>query len=359
MSVILKGRPNGFTMALSSVGRDGEAGNGVGCFHEQGKRPRARDPAHVDDLCEQRRHAVAQEGEIIGLEGRQAAEPVNGRRDQQQHHERFAKPVQHPVEIVPALGEAEAAAEKRAIAQQGDLYGAETPACALGDVLRDALRGQPEAQRFVQPDSAVAAGQHGVGEVDVLRDRLVGEAADLVEPVTAHNKGGADTERATPCVLGWLKDVEEEPLIIDPALFGQQIVLDRIGIVIELRCLHDRDFGVRQQQAHRTFQEIPPRRKIGVEHQNDRRVSLARGRGQPVIEVSGLGALVVRPCHMTRADALAVRPQPVPPCIVKHPDRRIGIVERQRAQDRPFEDFERLIVGADRIYRRRDSYPLR
>ena len=99
----------------------GETGDGVGCFHEQGQGPCARYPAHVDDLTEQRRHAVTQEGEVIGFESGQAAEPVNCRRDKQQHHERFAEPVQHAVKVMPALGETEAAAAKRPVAQQRDL----------------------------------------------------------------------------------------------------------------------------------------------------------------------------------------------------------------------------------------------
>ena len=189
--------------------------------------------------------------------------------------------------------------------------------------------------------------QHGVGEIDILRDRLLGKAADLVEQISADDEGSADAERAAPGVLGRLEDVEEEALIVDPALLGQQIMLDRIGVVVELRRLDDRDFRVGQQQANRALEEILSWREVGIEHENHGRVGLARGRRQPVVEVAGLRPLVVGPRHVTRAHPLAIVPQPVAPCVVEHPDRGVVIIERQRAQDRALQDFERFVIGTD------------
>ena len=52
--------------------------------------------------------------------------------------------------------------------------------------------------------------QHGIGEIDVLRDRFMGKAADLIEPVAAYDKGCADTERAAPRILCRLEDIEKD-----------------------------------------------------------------------------------------------------------------------------------------------------
>jgi hypothetical protein len=93
------------------------------------------------------------------------------------------------VQIVPALGKAEAAAEQRTITQQGDLYGAKAPTRALGHVFRDAFGRKSETERLVQPGRAIAVRQHGVGEVDLRRDCLVWKPADLVEPIAANDKG--------------------------------------------------------------------------------------------------------------------------------------------------------------------------
>src|SRR6185312_16320842 len=117
------------------------------------------------------------------------------------------------------------------------------------------------------------------------------KAADFVEPVAAHDERRSDAERAAPAVLRWLKDVEEETLVVDDALFGQKIMLDRISIVIELWCLHDRDIRLRQQKPDSALEEVAARCEVSVQHQDDWRVGLARSQRKPIVEIAGLSML--------------------------------------------------------------------
>src|SRR6202171_6672518 len=91
---------------------------------------------------------------------------------------------------------------------------------------------------LVQPPGFVALPQHRITQIYIFRDRLARKSADLVQPIAANDKGRPDTERASPGILGRLKYIEKEALVVDPTLRGQQIVLDRIWIVVELRCLN-------------------------------------------------------------------------------------------------------------------------
>ena len=68
----------------------------------------------------------------------------------------------------------------------------------------------PQLSFSLSHQCLIAVRQHRVGEVDVFRDRLTGKSADLNQTIAAHDERGADAKRASPGVLGGLKDVEEK-----------------------------------------------------------------------------------------------------------------------------------------------------
>src|SRR5258705_8208852 len=106
-----------------------------------------------------------------------------------------------------------------------------------------------------------------------LLDRLARKSADLVQTIAADDKGSPYAERASPRILGRLKYIEKEALVVDPTVRRQQIVLDRIRIVIELRCLNHGNVRIRKQ-SDRALQEIAAGSKIRIQHQDDRGVGL-------------------------------------------------------------------------------------
>src|ERR1700736_6012632 len=100
-----------------------------------------------------------------------------------------------------------AVAAERTVAEQGHLYRPEAPARPLRNVFRQAFRRQPDTEPLVQPMRLESARHQLIGEIDVLADRAVREAADFLETVAPHDKRGADAEGAAPSILGRLEDV--------------------------------------------------------------------------------------------------------------------------------------------------------
>ena len=102
------------------------------------------------------------------------------------------------------------------------------------------------------------------------------------------------------------------------------------------------------EERHRAAQETRRRHEVGVEHGDVvRRIAETRERLQRVVDVAGLRVSVVRPGHVAAPQPRAEDPEPVPTAVVQHPDAQVGVVQRQRACDRPLEDRAFLVVGAD------------
>src|SRR5258708_16455394 len=121
----------------------------------------------------------------------------------------------------------------------------------------------------------------------ICRDRLARKSTDLVQPIAANDKGCTDTERASPCILGRLKYIEKEALVVDQTLRGQQIVLNRIRIVIKLWRLNHRNLRIRKQ-SNRALQEIAPRSKIRIQHHNNRALGLPSSNRDTLVLASSL-----------------------------------------------------------------------
>ena len=213
---------------------------------------------------------MAQEGDVVGLEGRNVEEPVDRGREQHQHDERLAEPVQHAVQVVQALHERQPGSGEGPVLEQRDLDRAEAPARPLRDVFGQPFGREADAQPLVEPAGHIAVAHHRVGEIDVLRHGLVRKAADLLQPVAADQEGGADAEGRVPGVLGGLEHVEEDALVVDPGLGGHQVVLDRVGVEVELRSLHHPDPLV-VEEADRPLEQVRVGREIGIEHEDQGR----------------------------------------------------------------------------------------
>src|SRR4029078_12153104 len=149
---------------------------------------------------------------IVRLEGWNVREPVDGRCHQQQDQERYAQPVQDTMQVLPSLGQREPAPQERPIGKQSKLDRTEAPAGPLRDVLRQALGGEARAQSFIQAPGLITFCQQGVSQMDIFRDRLVRKSSDLGQAIAANDKGGANAECASPCILGRLKNIEEKSL---------------------------------------------------------------------------------------------------------------------------------------------------
>ncbi|MDT4816274.1 hypothetical protein FQZ97_493200 [compost metagenome] len=248
--------------------------------------------------------------------------------------------------IVQPLHRGVAATAQRPVGGQRHLHRAQPPAAALADVLGQPFGGQSHAEPLVEPARDIAVRQQPVGEVDVFGHGAGREAADLFDQVAPHHERGADAERGAPRILGRLHHVEERALLVDPALGGAQVVLDRIGVVVELGCLHHAHARV-VEQADGAQQDVAVGREVGVEHQDVRRAAGFGAVAQAVVEVAGLGVGIVRAGHVVRADAAAEFSQPVAARVVEHPDAKIGIVDRQRRDDGLFQDVQSFVVGGD------------
>ncbi|MCY1211993.1 hypothetical protein D9M72_237180 [compost metagenome] len=313
---------------------------------EHGQAAALADPVAVGPEHHERRQAVGRKGLRRGMEGRDAGIPVQRRRQQHQHHEGLAQPVQQPVQEVHPRRQAVARAAQGPVGQQRELHGAQAPAAALVDVVDDALGRQPVGQPLAQPARDAAVAQQQVGGVDVFAHAADREPAGLGDRVAPHDERGAHAERRIDRVLGRLQHVEEHALLVDPAVGGAQVVLDGVGVVIELRRLHQPHAAVLEQAEH-AVDDLALRREVGVEHEDERRVGHARGQAQAVVEVAGLGVAVVGPPRVMHAAALAVRAQPVAPRVVEHPDVQPRVVDGLRGDDGFLEHGQLFVVGAD------------
>src|SRR6202011_3450876 len=314
----------------------------MGCFHKEGKGARSRNPGHVHHLTKQSRHSVPQECKIIRLEGRDACEPIDRGSDQQQNHERLTEPIQNTMQVMPSLSERKSGSKQWSLAKQSHLNRSKEPAVPLCNVFGYSLGRQSGAESLVQPPGLVTLRQHCISQIDIFRDRLARKSADFGQTIATNDKGRPYAECASPRILGRLKYIEKKALVVDPTLRGQQIVLDRIGIVIELRCLNDGHLRVRQQ-PNCALQEIAAGSKIRIQHQNNRGIGSGCRDRESVVQVSRLGIPVVVTSDIARTHSRTVFAEPPSPCIVQNPNSEIRIIQRQSGQNRSFQNLDWLV----------------
>src|ERR1700687_178842 len=256
------------------------------------------------------------------------------------------------MQIVPSLSEGKSRSKQRPFSKQSHLNGSKAPARPLRDVFGYSLGRQSNAEFFVQPPGLVTLRQHCISQIYILGDRLARKAAELGQTIAANDKRRPYAERASPRILGRLKYIEKEALVIDPTLRRQQVVLNRIRIVIELRRLNYGNRRIRKQ-SDRALQEIIVGGEICIQHQNDRGIGLPCRDRETVVQFSSLGVSVVVPRDIARARRRTVFAEPSSPRIVQNPDGGIWIIQCQSGQNRLFQDLEWFVIGAnENIYGR-------
>ncbi|MNF75817.1 hypothetical protein D3C84_579010 [compost metagenome] len=199
--------------------------------------------------------------------------------------------------------------------------------------------------------------QQAVSRVDVFADRPCRKTADFGDQIASHHEGRADTKRRIPTILRRLEHIEEHPLLIHPAGRRAEIVLDRVGVVVELRRLHQADPGV-VEQPQGAQEDWLLRCKVGVEHQDVRRIAEGRRLAQTVVQVARLGVGIVGAPRVLHAHFGAVVAQPVAPGVVEHPDGEVRVVDGLGGNNGFFEDFQALVVGGDEDIHRRHRVAL-
>ncbi len=119
-----------------------------------------------------------------------------------------------------------------------------------------------------------------------------------------------------------------------------QIGLHGVVIVEAVRNLDDAN-PLGFEKAHGAQQEVSAWHEVGVEHRHERRV----GDRQPVIDIAGLRAFIVRPVDVASPLGHAQVAYPGSPTIVQHPYARVRPVEGETAEDGFFQHFARFIIG--------------
>ncbi len=212
------------------------------------------------------------------------------------------------------------------------------------------MQGQPlgrqaRGQADVQIGGAPAPPLQLERRVGVLGDGLAGEALGLVQRGTADHRAGAAEEGRVPEVVAGLDHAIEQRLLLGHVPDGDQVPLDRVGRMEVVRRLQEGQPGLFLEPADRHLQEGAGRDVIAVEDADQ----FARGLGQGVVEVAGLGLEVVGPGDVAAARVLGEGLELGPPAVVEQPDAEpVGrIVHAERRQHGVLNDLQVLVVGGD------------
>lgn len=114
-----------------------------------------------------------------------------------------------------------------------------------------------------------------------------------------------------------------------------------------LRCLYHA-YALVAEQARRAAEKFGHRHEIGVENRNEIwGIGELRHMPQGVIDVAGLGVLVVRARQIPAAELAGKLFEPVTPSVVQNPDAVVGIVHSRGADDCALQNRRFLVVGAN------------
>ena len=159
------------------------------------------------------------------------------------------------------------------------------------------------------------------------------DAADLVHRGPPEHHVGADAERRVEVVAAGLDVLVEDRLHVARAA-GDHVVQVAVG----LRRLDERDRLV-DEERQRVLEEVRVRHEVGVE---DAEVVALRD-GQGVVDVAGLGAVVVEPAQVAAAHLLGQRPHLVGTPVVEEPGAVLPAQVERGAQGAPY-GLDRLAV---------------
>jgi len=217
------------------------------------------------------------------------------------------------------------------------------PADALTQMQREPLGREAGGKRDFEVGAVPAAAVQLQRGVRVLGHRLGGDAADLLQGGAAQHGAGAAEEGGVPVVVAVLDQAVEHVALRRHAGAGGEVPLERVGRVEMVRRLHQGDVGLLDQPAHRELQEGAGRDVVAVEDGDE----LAVGLRHRVVEVAGLGVLVVGAGDVAAADRLRELAELLALAVVEQPDAHLvgRPVDRHRRQHRGAHDRHRLVVG--------------
>ncbi len=160
---------------------------------------------------------------------------------------------------------------------------------------------QSDGQRLVEEQGPITSGLEGVGNFQVLADRTLGKAAQLIQAGPPDDPAAANAEGVAVPVAGRFDHGHEEMLLLRPCLTAQQVVLDRVRIAEMLRRLHQGDLLVLQQETQGAIDEVLLQKKIGVDDQD----VFSLGAWQSVVQIASLAVLIGGSREVTDAVTLA------------------------------------------------------
>ena len=282
---------------------------------------------------------VEQEVGGRGHERQQAAEQHHRRRKVEDGLLPAVEVGHHRGQVVELLRPAQSAMAQDAL-HAPDVHGALPPAHPLTDEGLDRFRRQAEGQRLGVVDRPVALRMQAHRGVQVFGDGAGGEAADLVECAAPHHGATAAEEGGVPVVLAALNDAKEQRLLgPHRAPCAAPAVLERVEVVEVLRRLHEAQLGV-VEVAQRAGQEVAPGCVVGVEDGDQ----LTAAAGQRMVQIAGLGVLVVGARQVLAAELTRQRPHLRPAPVVEQPGG-VRVVHGPRGEQRLAHQRDRLVVG--------------
>ncbi|MNM73569.1 hypothetical protein D3C81_853000 [compost metagenome] len=178
-----------------------------------------------------------------------------------------------------------------------------------------------------------------------------GKAADAFQRRTPQHGTRAAEERRVPHVVTVLDQAIEQLPFIGATTERTQVALERVWREEMVRRLHQRQLRVLEEPAHCHLQEGAHRHVVAVENGDQ----LAVGHAQRMVEVTGLGVLVVRPHDVAHPDLVGERAERFAPAIVEDVDAQAlaGPVQAQGRQHRGAHHRQVFVVGGDQQVDRR------
>ncbi|KPH88044.1 hypothetical protein GLUCOINTEAF2_0203968 [Komagataeibacter intermedius AF2] len=273
--------------------------------------------------------AQEQEGQRRDKEG----QPRDGEQEVR-HGRQVAKPL-FPPQPRPQHG----------VVQPHDLDHATRPAHALADMQDQPFGRKAGGQRFAQIGRSPAPALHLQRGMRVLGHGLGGEAANAHHRLAPDDGAGAAEERRIPEVVAVLHQA------IEHVAFGRhvhpagEVPLERVGGVEMVRRLQQRKPGVGHHPADGPPEEPARGHVVAVEDHGERAV---RHR-QRVVEIAGLGVVVLGADDVARPRRHREIVERLPPSVIKDVDVQPvrGPVKVQRAEHRRADKGQLLVIGRD------------
>ena len=156
---------------------------------------------------------------------------------------------------------------------------------------------QPGDHRLVDVEAVPAAGMQLERALGILGDRRTMEPADLFERRPAQQRRGTAEEGSVPFVEAFLHEAVEH-LVLGRKACGRDVLFDRVRVQEKVRGLNQEQLLVDAEEPDRFGEEILGRDMVGIEHGDD----LAVAMGQAVVEVAGLGMVVLGPGEIADAE---------------------------------------------------------